>query len=101
MSVTPAALPAAALIDRAPDVPKGDLTKAAQAFEAIFVRQMLASARAADFGGDDLFGGPGLAQFEALRDEHLAEMASQSGTFGFAKLIEAQLAAHLPPGEAE
>ena len=77
----------------------GDLTKAAQQFEAIFIRQMLAAARAADFGGDDLFGGPGLEQFEAMRDEHLAATAAQSGTFGFAKLIEAQLAAQIKQGQ--
>lgn len=76
----------------------GDLKKAAQAFEAIFVRQILASARATDFGGDDIFGGPGLEQFEAMRDEHIAEISSTSGAFGLAAAIEAQLAARMEQG---
>ncbi len=75
----------------------GDLTKAAQAFEAIFLRQMLASARASSFGGEEIFGGPGLEQFEKMQDEHTAKLASESGTFGFAKLIEAQIAAQIAP----
>lgn len=81
-----------------PDSVGTDLKKAAQAFEAIFVRQMLSSARAADFGGDDLFGGPGLEQFEAMRDEHVAEIASTTGAFGLAATIEAQLAARMEHG---
>lgn len=69
-----------------------ELKAAAQRFEAIFIRQMLSAARASDFGGDDLFGGPGLEQFNAMRDEKLADIASETGAFGFARLIEAQLA---------
>ncbi|MDT0574699.1 rod-binding protein [Croceicoccus sp. F390] len=69
------------------------LRKAAQAFEAIFVRQMLASARAGRHDDGGLFGGPGLEQFEAMRDEHVADLASQTGAFGLAQAIEAQLAA--------
>ncbi len=81
--------------DAAVPAANGDLTKAAQAFEAIFLRQMLSAARATDFGGDDVFGGPGLEQFEKMHDEHIAQLASESGTFGFAKLIEAHLAAQI------
>ncbi len=73
----------------------GELKAAAQQFEAIFVRQMLAAARASEFGGEPLFGGPGLQQFNAMRDDHLAEVASESGAFGFSKLIEAQLASQV------
>lgn len=69
-----------------------DLKAAAQQFEAIFIRQMLAAARASEFGGEKLLDGPGLKQFNAMRDEHLAQTASESGAFGFSKLIEAQLA---------
>ena len=76
--------------------PGGDLRQTAQAFEAIFLRQMLASARAADFGGDDLFGGPGLEQFETMRDEHFADVASQQGVFGLAEAIERQVGAAQP-----
>ena len=90
----------------APETPSqtAGLREAAQAFEAIFVRQLLASARASDFGGDDLFGGQdnggGLDQFRAMQDENFADIASRSGTFGLAESIERQLSAHLSnPGE--
>ena len=78
--------------------PREDLREAAQAFEAIFVRQLLASARASDFGGSELFGGPGLEQFTAMRDEHFADIASKQGTFGLAASIERQLAAFVENG---
>ncbi len=71
------------------------LHKAAQAFEAIFVRQMLSTARQTSFG-DDIFGSKAADTFKAMRDERFAEIASQSGTMGFARLVEAQLAARLP-----
>ena len=74
------------------------LKAAAQRFEAIFIRQMLSAARASSFGGDEVFGGPGLEQFNAMRDEKLADIASQTGAFGFAKVIEAQLAAQMKTG---
>lgn len=79
--------------------PQGELRQAAQAFEAIFLRQLLASARAADFGGEELLGGPGLEQFEAMRDEHFADIASEQGVFGLAEAIERQLSAHIQQGE--
>lgn len=73
--------------------PREQLRGAAQAFEAIFLRQLLASTRATDFGGEPLLGGPGLEQFEAMRDEQFADIASQQGMFGLAEAIERQLAA--------
>jgi len=71
------------------------LKQAAQQFEAIFVRQMLATARNTDFGGNDLFGGEGDQTFREMRDSQFAQIASESGTLGLAKSIEAQLAHHL------
>ena len=71
------------------------LTAAAQQFEAIFLRQMLAAARSTDFGGDDLFGGQGEETFREMRDAQFAQIASESGALGFAARIEAQLAGHL------
>jgi len=71
---------------------RADLRKAAQGFEAIFVRRMLEAARAADLGGDDVIGGSALDQYTAMRDEHLAQIAAERGTFGIAQAIEAQLA---------
>lgn len=78
-----------------------ELRAAAEAFEAIFLRQLLASARAADFGGEDLFGGPGLEQFEAMRDEHFADIASSQSMFGLADAIERQLSAFVQPATSQ
>ena len=72
------------------------LAGAAKAFEAIFVRQMLAAARQAGFG-DSLVGGQGLDTFRSMQDSHFADLTAQTGALGLAKQIEAQLARHLPP----
>lgn len=94
------ASPSAAIAKQAVTPERAELRQAAQAFEAIFLRQLLASARATDFGGDDIFSGPGLDQFEAMRDEHVADLVSQGkGGLGLARSIEEQLAAHLQTGK--
>lgn len=89
----PAALDAVPTADQPLD--RAGLREAAQGFEAIFVRRMLEAARAADLGGDEIFGGAGLKQFTAMQDEHLAEIAAAEGAFGIAEAIEAQLAARM------
>lgn len=70
---------------------------AAQQFEAIFVRQMLAEAHKADFGkglfGDDSSVSQGLETFQQMQDGRFADILSAKDAFGFAKLIERQLAA--------
>ncbi len=71
------------------------LGAAAQQFEAILVRQLLAAARSTDFGGDELFGGEGEATFREMRDAEFARIASETGAIGLAAQIEAQLARHL------
>jgi peptidoglycan hydrolase FlgJ len=83
-----------------PDPERAELRKVVQQFEAIFLRRMLASARAADFGGEQLIGGPGLEQFEQMRDEQFADIASSTGAFGLAAAIETQLAAAAQMGSA-
>lgn len=83
--VSPATGPAA------PD--RTDLREAAQAFEAIFVRRLLASARASSLAGQTPFSGPGLDQFTGMRDEHIADIAAKNGGFGLAAQIEQQLSA--------
>ncbi len=74
------------------------LREAAQAFEAIFVRKMLAAARAGSIAEQTPFSGPGLEQFTAMRDERLADMASSSGSFGLADQIEHQLSGLIQQG---
>lgn len=74
------------------------LASAAKAFEAIFVRQMLAAARQSGFG-NNLISGQGLDTFRAMQDSHFADLAAQTGALGLGKQIEAHLARHLPPQE--
>lgn len=72
------------------------LAGAARQFEAIFIRQMLATARAAKPAGEnDLFGGQAMETFAQMRDERFADIAANSGAFGLARAIETQLAARL------
>ncbi|MFC0683341.1 rod-binding protein [Novosphingobium clariflavum] len=75
------------------------LAATAKQFEAMFVRQMLAAARKADFGGDDLFGSQALDTFRQMQDEHFADVTAQSGTLGLAAILEAQMARFLPATE--
>ena len=76
---------------------KSELRKAAEGFEAMFIRQLLEAARKTDFGGDDLFGSQAQDTFTEMRDARFAEMASQSGGFGMADMLEAQLARQIVP----
>ena len=80
------------------DPARTELRETAQQFEAILLRQMLASARTVDFGGNDLFGGESDKTFHEMRDARFAEITAQSGQFGFAAAIEQQLARFLPQG---
>ncbi len=87
MIITPASVGPVAAPERK------DLREAAQAFEAIFVRRLLASARAGSLAEQTPFSGPGLEQFTAMRDEHVADIAAKNGGFGLAAQIEQQLSA--------
>jgi peptidoglycan hydrolase FlgJ len=75
---------------------RAELRKAAEGFEAIMVRKMLAAARASSLAEDTPLTGGGLQQFQTMRDEHFADIAAKSGALGFARSIEASLAQHLP-----
>ncbi|MGD9663964.1 MAG: rod-binding protein [Novosphingobium sp.] len=98
------ALPALSIASTpaSPDDPRvGDrkqLADAAKQFEAIFLRRMLAEARKTNFG-NDLLSGEGMTTFRQMQDENFAEIASRTGAFGLAAMIEAQLSRHLPQGE--
>ena len=80
---------------RAAHSEREQLAAASKAFEAIFVRQMLSAARKTDFGAP-LLGGQALDTFRQMQDDRFADIAAESGAFGLAKIIEAQLARHLP-----
>ena len=65
----------------APSVASADtakLAKVARQFEAIFVRQMLSSARAASFG-DNLLGSSAQDTFREMRDSRFADIAADKG----------------------
>ena len=89
-----AALPPAAR--PAPSPERATLRQAARQFEAIFVRQMLAAARAtklADGVGDSA----ATEQFRSLQDEHFAQIAADRGMLGLGDAIERQLSARVTP----
>jgi peptidoglycan hydrolase FlgJ len=79
---------------------QAQLRKAAEGFEAFLVRKMLETARAAFAPEATPLTGGGMQQFTAMRDERLAEIAAQTGAFGFARSIEAQLAQYVRPHDA-
>lgn len=70
-----------------------ELRQAAQAFEAVFVRQLLGSMRNAKLA-EDMFGSQATDQFRDMADARLAETMSQRGTFGIADLLVAQFERH-------
>jgi flagellar protein FlgJ len=76
---------------------QAELRKAAEGFEAIMLRKMLESARAAFAAEATPLTGGGMQQFTAMRDERLADIAASTGAFGFARSIEAQLSQYLSP----
>ena len=74
-----------------------ELREAAQGFEAIMIRKFLEAARETPFTEDAPLTGGGMKQFKTMRDEHFAEIASQSGTLGLARSVEEQLAQFVSP----
>lgn len=72
-----------------------ELREAAQGFEAIMVRKMLEAARASSLAEDTPLTGGGMKQFRQMQDENFADIAAQTGSLGFARTIEQQLAPFL------
>lgn len=66
------------------------LRKAAQGFEALFLRQVIGSMRQAKLG-DDLFGSSATNTYREMSDKQLADSLSQKGSIGIAAMVEAQL----------
>jgi peptidoglycan hydrolase FlgJ len=71
--------------------PDPALRKAAQAFEAVFLRQIIGTMRAAKLA-DPLFGSNATDQFRELADKNTADAMAERGAFGIAAIIERQLA---------
>ena len=62
------------------------LKKAAQAFEAVFLRQMMASMRQAGLG-DELFGNQATEQFREMADAKTADTMAERGALGVADML--------------
>lgn len=83
----PSANPAAA--NPATERQREQLQQAAQAFEAIFLRQMIGSMRQARLA-EDVFGSAATDQFRDMADAQLADNMSRQGSFGIAELLMTQ-----------
>ena len=79
--------------DAATSQRRQELRQAAQAFEAVFVRQLLGSMRSAKLA-DDMFSSQATDQFRDMADARLADSMSQRGTFGIADMLVAQFERH-------
>lgn len=86
----PPAISPARLPQHSPASQPDDLRKAAEAFEAIILRQMLATMRSTTLG-DDLLGSSATNQFSELADARTADTLAARGAFGIAALVERQL----------
>ena len=62
---------------------------AAQAFEAVFLRQVIGSMRQARLA-EDPFGSAATEQFRDMSDAQLADNISTQGSFGIAEMLLAQ-----------
>ena len=81
-SASPAGAPAA-------DPQRERLRAAAEAFEAVFLRQLIGSMRQARLA-DDMFGSNATEQFRDMGDARLADDMARQGSFGIAELLLAQ-----------
>ena len=71
------------------------LRSAAQAFEAVFLRQVIGSMRQARLA-EDPFGSAATDQFRDMSDAQLADNISEQGSFGIAEMLLAQFEGRSP-----
>src|SRR3546814_19134871 len=67
----------------------GGLRKAAEAFEAVILRQLMASMRQAKLG-NDIFGSSATDNFREMADARPADSIASMRPFGIASMFEAQ-----------
>jgi peptidoglycan hydrolase FlgJ len=82
----------------APKLVDPELRKAAQGFEAVFIRQVIGSMRKAQLA-NEMFGSSASDNFRELADSKTAESMAKLGQFGIADMIERQLTAKTAPQE--
>ena len=80
----------AASVNPAADKQQAEIKSMAADFEAIFVRQMLATMRSSSLG-DGLFDGQGMEQFRDMQDAKVAESVAEKGVFGIAQMLTRHL----------
>jgi len=97
---TTGAAAAATAQGSSPQPNKAQIHEAAQKFEALFLRQVLAETRKANFG-ESMLNSQGTQTFREMQDSNLADNMAKQGTLGFAKMIEAQLARQTGAGNGE
>lgn len=68
------------------------LKKAAQQFEAIFLRQMISSMRSASLG-EDMLGSTAGDQFRDMADARTADSMAEKGSLGIAEMLMRQFGA--------
>jgi flagellar protein FlgJ len=76
--------------DKDANARRAQLKSAAQAFEAVFLRQMIGSMRQAKLG-EDLFGSQATDQFREMGDARLADQMAKEGGFGIAEMMLKQM----------
>jgi peptidoglycan hydrolase FlgJ len=69
-----------------------DLKAAAQRFEAVFLREMIATMRKGKLS-EDIFGSSATDNFREMADANTADAMAKRGAFGIAALVERQLSA--------
>lgn len=87
--IGPAASRPAAAADAPSNRDRAQLEAAAQAFEAVFLRQVIGSMRQARLA-EDAFGSAATDQFRDMADANLADTMAAQGSFGIADLLMQQ-----------
>lgn len=81
---------AAKIVAPAPVAIDPKLKSAAERFEAVFVREMLATMRKAKLA-DDIFGSGATDSFREMADANMADAIAKQGAFGIGNLVRTQL----------
>lgn len=70
--------------------PDPELRKAAEAFEAVILRQIIGQMRSAKLA-DEMFGSQATGQFREMADARTADAMAEMRAFGIADMVEKQL----------
>jgi peptidoglycan hydrolase FlgJ len=76
--------------------PNPELRKAAQGFEAVFLREIIGAMRKGKLA-DEMFGSGATDNFREMADARTAEAMAKMGQFGIAAMVEKQLNTQAEP----